>query len=152
MKRWTVVLLLLLLPLTMAPRTSLNPDGGDLALTGIISRTQVRPGSAVTFVVQARNTTGATLERAQVNIFVGWDGKSDALTLVASRACGTEAVESGWLVTCGLVDLGADEQATLRVTARPLTAGELTFHATSGGGLAPEPANRTFHVTVGGSG
>lgn len=152
MKRWTVASLLLLLPLTMAPRTSLNPDGGDLALTGILSRTEVRPGSAVTFVVQARNTTGALLDRAQLNIFVGWDGKTDEIKLLVPRGCFSESTDGGFLVTCNLVDVDIHEQLAFRVTARPLKTGVLTFHATSGGGLAPSPANRTFEVLVRGRG
>lgn len=152
MKRWTVLLMLLLLPLTMAPRTSLNPDGGDLALTGILSRTQVRPGSAVTFVVQASNTTGSPLERAQLTILIGWDGKADALQLLIPRACFSEASGAGFVVTCNLVDVDPHEQPTVRVTARPLVPGLLTFAATSGGALAPSPADRTFEVVVRGRG
>ena len=148
MKRWTVGLLLLLLPLTMAPRTSLNPEDGVLALTGILSRTSVRPGSAVTFVVQARNLTDERLERAQVHIFVGWDGKSDQLKVLAPQACASAPDQGGVLITCNLVDVDTHEQPTFRVTTRPLAPGELTFSATAGGGLAPEPANKTFTVQV----
>jgi hypothetical protein len=152
MKRWTLLLLMLLIPLTMAPRTSLNPGGGDLALTGILSRTEVRPGSAVTFVVQARNTTDSTLDRAQVNVHVGWDGKSDEISLSASRACIVEPAEMGYVVSCRYTQLDPDEQVTMRVTARPLDVGVLTFHATSGPELAPAPGNRTFEVLVRGRG
>ena len=148
MKRWTVLLLLLLLPLTLAPRTSLNPGGGELALTGIVSRTQARPGSAVTFVVQARNSTADAIERTQLHIQVGWDGKSDQLVLRPPHGCSVADAEGGWTVTCNLLDLDPGERVTRSVTARPLVPGVLTFSATSGGALAPQPADKTFEVLV----
>lgn len=148
MKRWTSVLLLLLVPLTMAPRTSMNPEGGSLALTGVISRTEVRPGSAVTFVLQARNVTDAALDRAHVDILVGWDRKSDEIKLAASRSCTLSAAESGFTASCPLGALDPGEQTTVRVTARPLVAGVLTFQAVEGSGLAPAPGDRVVEVNV----
>ena len=151
MKRWTLVVFLLLLPFTMAPRTSLNP-GSDLALTGIISRTQVRPGSAVTFVVQARNATTAPLEKAQVEILVGWDGKSDQVQLLVSRGCLLNSTASGYSATCQFGTLEAGEQRTVRVTARPLVGGMLTFEAIGQSELAPVPGGQRIDVFVKGRG
>ena len=152
MKRWTGLLLLLLLPLTMAPRTSMNPEGGALAMTGVISRTTVRPGSAVTFVLQARNVSDAVLERAHVDILIGWEGKSDTVKLAASQACTVTHGEGGFVASCPLGALDPDEQATVRVTARPLVGGMLSFQAVDESGLAPRPAEKVIEVSVRGRG
>ena len=152
MKRWTLVLFLLLVPFTMAPRTSLNPGSGSLDLTGIVSRTQVRPGSAVTFVVQARNVSDATMERAHVNLVVGWDGKSDLLTLLASQSCTLSGDAPTFTASCPLGELEPGEKATVRVTARPLVGGLLTFQAVEVSGLGPVPADRMIEVFVRGRG
>lgn len=148
MKRWTLVLFLLLVPFTMAPRTSLNPGSGSLALTGIISRTDIRPGSAVTFVLQAQNVSDTTMERAHVDVVIGWDEKSDFINLRASQACELTDREGGFLASCPLGVLDPGEQATVNVTARPLVEGLLTFHAVDLGGLSPQPADRVTEVTV----
>ena len=126
----------------------MNPDGGALALTGVISRTQVRPGSAVTFVLQATNITDATLERAHVDILVGWDQKADQLGLLASRSCTLSQVADGFVASCALGVLDPDEQSTVRVTARPLVSGVLTFQAVDSSGLAPRPADKVIEVHV----
>ena len=151
MKRWTLLLFLLLLPFTMAPRTSMNP-GSDLALTGIISRTEVRPGSAVTFVVQARNATTAPLEKSQVDIAVGWGGKSDQITIQASRPCLLNSADTGYVATCQFGTLLPGERRTVRVTVRPLVAGTLTFDAIGQTELAPVPVHDPIEVIVKGRG
>ena len=152
MKRWTLILFLLLVPFTMAPRTSLNPGSGSLALTGIVSKTQVRPGSAVTFVVQARNVSDATMERAHVDVVIGWDGKSDQLSLATSQNCTLTGEAPSFTASCPLGELEPGERATVRVTARPLTTGLLTFQAVELSGLGPVPADRIIEVFVRGRG
>ena len=148
MKPRALLLFVLLLPFTMAPRTSLNPDGSDLTLTGIISRTQMRPGSAVTFVVQARNATPVPLDRSQVDIAIGWDGKSDQIALRTSQPCILSPANSGFVATCRFGTLAPGEQRTVRVTARPLAGGLLTFEATGMSELAPVPAGEPIEVVV----
>ena len=148
MTRLTAVVLVLLAALTLAPRTSLNPSGGDIELTGIISRTTVRPGSAVTFVVQAQNVTAAVIEDAVVRIAVSFDGKPDQLNVLASRACTLSAHDKGYTATCSLGTLQPDEQRTMSVTARPLIGGVLVFEAQAGSAFGPIPVERPIEVFV----
>ena len=148
MKRWTAVLLLVLSVFTLAPRTSINP-GGELVLTSIISRTQMRPGSAVTYVLQARNRTTAPIQDAQVDIAVGWDGHHDAVSLLISRGCTSTKADSGFTVNCRFGALDPGEQRVVRVTARPTVAGQLTFAAIGLSQMGPVPAQDPILVQVG---
>src|SRR5688500_4351530 len=80
MRRSSILLLLLLLPLTMAPRTSLTPDGVPLDVVVVVSQTEVDPGDHLSVVVQARNATDAVLEDARLSVVLAWTGKADTLT------------------------------------------------------------------------
>ena len=148
MKRWSVVALLLLLPFTMAPRTSLNEGAPEIALTGVVSRTQIRPGNTATFVLQARNITDSVLQRVELDVAVRWDGKSDQLRLTASPICVVDPVAEVTAVSCRLGDLQPGEQRTIRVSARPTAAGAIVFDASAGSAFGPQPADRPIEVFV----
>lgn len=145
MKRWSVALLLMLLPFTMAPRTSLTEGPSDLELHQIISRTTAMPGSAVTYLVQARNTTDAPIEEAVVEIVVTWDGKAD-LNLTTSRDCTTDTAGTTTVVTCRLGTVQPDELRTVRVSARPAGPGLLIFDASGLSVLGPIEADKPVEV------
>ena len=151
MKRWTAVLLLVLSVFTLAPRTSINP-GGELVLTRIISRTEIRPGSAVTYVLQARNRTNETMENVQVQINVGWDAHHEDLRLVVSKGCNASKTETGFSAICSLGSLAPGEQRVVRLSARPVVAGRLTFTALGVSSLGPVPAGAPVVVQVGSRG
>ena len=149
MKRWSVLLLLLLLPLTMAPRTSISPVGSDLELTAVVSKTEVRPGTPVNYVLQVRNATDRVLERPLVDILIGWDGKSDEVLLTGSSQCAIGPDVTGFIASCGLDTLDPGEMTTLRIQARPLVTGQLTFQVRSDSGLGgPVPGVQTIVVDV----
>lgn len=148
MKRWSLLVLLVLLPFTLAPRTSLNDGATEIALNGVVSRTSIRPGTTATLVVQARNITDSVLERAEVDVAVRWDGKSDALRLGASPFCSVDPTAEVTNVSCRLGDLQPGEQRTLRVSARPSLPGVIVFDTSAGSALGPQPADRPIEVTV----
>ena len=148
MKRWSLLVLLLLLPFTLAPRTSLNEGATEIALSGVVSRTSIRPGTTTTFVVQARNITDSVLERAEVDISVSWDGKSDQLRLDASPICVVDPVAEVTNVSCRLGELQPGEQRTMRVSARPSVPGVVVFDPSAGSALGPQPADQPIEVIV----
>ena len=149
MKRWMLVVFLLAVAMTLAPRTSLNPDGSALHLTGVLSRSQIQPGGVANFVVQARNTTTETVQTARLDITVAWDGEPTALHLMASPACGIAVDEKNHVVQCDLGSLRPGQAKTVHVTARALAPGTLEFSPAGTSLLGPIPAAQPQTVIVG---
>ena len=126
MNRWTLVLLLLLLPFTMAPRTSVNPDG-TYEVSVDINKSTVKVGSALPVHVTAVNVTQ---ERAPVTFVLD-------IALSAGRSADPEKDAYEWVslpsgcqvssttVTCTTAPIRPGKHAKVNMVIRPLAAGVL---------------------------
>jgi len=68
--RWSALLLLLALPLTMAPKIALTGDPEVLAISAVVPRGTVRPGDVVTTTFRVTNVSGATVDSGTLRIGV----------------------------------------------------------------------------------
>ena len=129
-KRWVATAaLLLLVPLTLAPRTSWTIDSVMYDLAPASPRETVRPRAGVPLNLMIRSRSDDPIV-AQLVIDVAVDGAKDAVAIAgASRGCEVEAAR----VTC-TVDVAPRSTPSVTVTARPLFKGQLTFAVTEGFG------------------
>ena len=130
--RWTAVALLLLVPLTMAPKIALVPPPDDpaelqLQVTALVPRTNVRAGTAVTTVFRTQNLSDAPL-LVSLGIDVLLDGEPSRTIgiLGLPRSCEwADDTRSGAI--CHLGEIGPGQAKTLRITARPTSTGRMSF-------------------------
>lgn len=117
MKRWSALLLLVLLPFTMAPRTSLS-DGVDLQVFATVSRDEVRVGQPVNVTLQVRNTSAENLRDARLTLDLRVKrGDAENVALVStSGSCVAGATT--WPLVCELGGLKSGQQRTVSVTLR----------------------------------
>jgi hypothetical protein len=122
MKRWSVLLLLLLLPLTMAPRTSFVTETFSVELN--TARSDVRTGTEMAVSVKVTNVSADTTSLTPLFIPVTVDDQRDSV-IVRAVSQGCTAAPS--MVGCWIPELDPGESATLKFTIRPLTTGEIVF-------------------------
>lgn len=128
-RRITTLALLLILPLTLAPRTSWTIEGVMYDLAPASPRETVRPRSAVPLNLMLKSRSDDPIV-AKVVIDAAVDGAKDAVRIAsASRGCEVE----GPRVTC-TVNVAPRGTPTVTVVARPLVKGRLTFAVTEGFG------------------
>ena len=132
MKRSTLLLFLLLLPFTMAPRTSMIPDPSSLDISLVLARTEVTVGTPVRAAVLVKNvTTTATAATAELRL--GWTGEVRTLLIEGlPEACTTTTTQERELLTvldCPLGELRAGEATGFQFWLTPLQEGHLTVKA-----------------------
>lgn len=122
MKRWAVLLLLLLLPLTLAPRTSWTTEAGyDLHLQ--TPREPVRVGAAVPLTLTVDSYSDEPV-LAELQILAAVDDAKETVQIVAaSPGC----TVTGGTVECLVGPVEPHGSQVVRLVARPLVAGPLTF-------------------------
>lgn len=135
------MLLLVLVPFTMAPRTSLTPDPEVLALTAVLSKPTIKAGAVSSFVLQARNVSDQAVTDARLDVHVLWDGKAGTLLVTASKGCRVGGGPEDTLVSCAVGDIAPGEQVVVRVGARPTTGGLLQFAASADLPFGPVPGD-----------
>jgi hypothetical protein len=132
MKRWSILLLLLLLPLTMAPRTSF--DVGDYSFAVSTPRETVRPGSSLPVTVTLTNIgTAPTALEAMVFTFTLDDLKESPLTV---RAVSSGCMAAGMVVGCWIPPLDPADTTAVRMVVTPQQAGQLALRMTSRTGVS----------------
>lgn len=120
MKRRSALLLLLLLPLTMAPRTSF--DGGRLDVDVSTPRQSVRVGAVMPVTVTVTNDSPDTTEMTALVVTVLVDGLKDSVeVMTTSRGC----LGTGTVAGCWLPPMEPSGTATVQLLARPQQAGRL---------------------------
>lgn len=130
MKRSALVLLLLV-PFVMAPRISLVPADAPVTVEGNYPRQTVKAGSALPFKLRVQAADAVQNARVAVVITPGGQGV-DIVGL--AKGCQAEPAASrdpAWVVTCNTGPLAAGKHLNLRVIARPLNPGRLTFDVTT---------------------
>lgn len=126
MKRWTLVLLLLLLPFTMAPRTSVNPDG-TYEVSVDINKSTVKVGSALPVHVRVVNLAQEpapvtfTLEIAMSGGRYADPGKDAYDWVRLPSACQV----SGTTLTCTTAPIKPGKHANVNLVVRPAAPGVL---------------------------
>ncbi len=150
-----IVLLLVLLPLTMAPRTSLTPGPTDLDVQLIVSRTSLDPGQRLTVVLQTRNTTETDFTSAVTELSITWTGKAETLEAVSlPEGCSfanNEAFTAEYVVTCRLGPLASGKLSVVSFGLVPSMPGELVMRA-GGVGTALDPRDRASVEVIVGAG
>lgn len=128
MKRWIpIVILLLLVPLTLAPRTSWTLDEVDYDLTAA-ARDSMRVKAAAPLTLRLLSRSDEVIDDAQLVIDVSVDGKDAVHVVSASRGCAIE----GSTVTCAVAPIAPRGQGVVRIVARPLMKGSLLYEVTEG--------------------
>ena len=129
MSRWGALLLLLLLPLTMAPKIALVPEGEPLQIEALVSRLSVRTGTPVTTVLFIENVSGGPLEdaRLDVSLLLNERPARSASFVGLPRHC-TQLAGDGTTVSCSLGDFADGQTRSLRLTVRPNAPGELSYN------------------------
>jgi hypothetical protein len=126
MKRWTLLLFLLLLPFTMAPRTSFNPPVDPLHFDINHPRATPTAGTAVPYVITTTNVSETQWDG--VGVGLAWNLSEDGEVAVVSapRSCEITARGPGYLV-CPLGPMAPGDSRSLTLVLRPLAAGDLTL-------------------------
>lgn len=147
MKRWTLLLFLLLLPLTMAPRTSLVPVD-ELEVMLVASQTTLESGDAMSVVGQVRNVGDSTAVAPTVSIHVRAAEKVEVTLERPASGCTAdgEAMSSVSAVHCSVRDLRPNQQAAFRFSLRFHGDGPVTL--TSAELSSTTPPENTVVVTV----
>ena len=134
MNRWTVVALLLLVPLTLAPRTSVN---NEIWLLDVVTpRATTAVGAPMPVTVTLTNNTEEPMRLLPVTFVATVDGASGAAVIdTISRGCEADGDMAG----CWVPSLEPDESATYRLLVRGTSPGllELALNVRGGDGLAP---------------
>lgn len=127
-KRWlATAALLLLVPLTLAPRTSWTIDSVMYDVAPASPRETVRPRAGVPLNLLITSRSDDPIE-AKLVIDIAVDGATDAVSIAgASPGCQVDAAR----VTC-TVSVAPRSTPSVSVTARPLSKGQLTFAVTEG--------------------
>jgi hypothetical protein len=142
MKRWTLLLFLLLLPFTMAPRTSMTPDPELLDVVLVVSRTDVSAGDRVNVVGQVTNVGDHIVQDPEVGILFGGDPAPKVTLLQSGKGC--EGRGGG--VHCTLRSLKPGQRGTFTFSMRldggdvVLTVGQL--------GIMQAPSSEPVPITV----
>ena len=122
MKRWSLLLLLLLLPLTMAPRTSILGETFTIDVT--TARDSVRVGSAMAVTVKITKVTDERTGLVPLTTAVTVDDtRGNAKLEAVSRGCTVGDSEIG----CWIPPLDPDESVTLRFTVTPTRSGTIVM-------------------------
>ena len=126
-RRAAALALLLLIPLTLAPRTSWTLDSVmyDLAPRSPRPTVRVNTGVPLNLLVTSRSDEATV---AHLEIDVTLDGSAEGADVAgASRGCST----TGTHVVCA-VPLKPRGEAAVTVVGRPLAKGQLLFNVTEG--------------------
>lgn len=125
-RRWaSAAVLLLLLPLTLAPRTSWTLDGVDYDLTAA-TRDSARTNAAVPVTFRLLSRSDQVIDDAALSILVSLDG-TDAVDIVrASSGCSID----GAIVTCAVAPIDPRGTGVVRIVARGLDKGALVYEVT----------------------
>ena len=125
MKRWTLLLVLLLLPLTLAPRTATEPaPTGDDLTSAVVVRDAGNPGGTVPVQIRVGNGTATDYRTARVRITASGANVS---VLGSSHGC-APAPDTQWPLVC-TVNLPAGTSRLLNVVLRAPSTGVGTVNA-----------------------
>ena len=128
-RRTALAALVLLVPLTLAPRTSFTLPSVDYNLVVSSQRGTIPVGGAQPVTFTAVSRTDEVIEQASLVITVSVDGdKAAAQVVAASQGCTVD----GSRVACELGPIEARGEASVQVTARGLTKGMLLFDVVEG--------------------
>lgn len=127
MRRFTILLILALVPLTLAPRTATEPAPASGQLTSaIIVRDGGAAGGVVPVQVRVANGTAGDLRTAKVRIS---STATAGLSLVASsHGCTPASATALWPLTC-TVNLPAGKLRVVNVVLRAPSTGVGTVTA-----------------------
>ena len=133
MKPWkkslAAVVLLLLLPLTLAPRTSWTLDSVEYDLATAIAQTSVRTGAGVPVKFELASRSDEVIEQAYLIIDLTVDGvKETAKVLSAPRGC----TVTGGHAECLVGPIAARGSAVVTLVAAGSTKGTLLVAVTEG--------------------
>ena len=117
----TVIALLLLLPLTMAPKIAWDLDGLS---ADVVTTDTAREGRPFPVVILVDNISGVVQEDVVVRARISVGGDGSDITLVGHTAeCGSSAGNEVW---CFLGDVAVGERRTVRFVAVPSDSGTLS--------------------------
>ena len=129
MKRWgSLLVLLLLVPLTLAPRTSWTLEEVEYDLTVATPRDAVRVNAAVPLTLRLLSRSDDVIEHALLVIDVAVDGRDAVDVVAASAGC----TISGTRVTCDVADIPAHGTGEVRIVLRALQKGLVTVAVEDG--------------------
>jgi len=130
MKRWTLLVLLALLPFTMAPRTSFG--GAEYTLNSFVPLTHVRVGAAVPLHIEVVNTSGGDFDAGEAAFKVYLQptvddqvDKDDVDWIRWPDGCAWDPTTT--TMTCDVPPLAQDQGATFHFIARAIAVGDLTL-------------------------
>lgn len=128
-RRLTAALLLLLLPLTLAPRTSWTLEEVDYNLTASFPRASARPKAAVPLRLTVLSRSDEVIDEARLVVELSLDGARDGSRLVgASDGCTVD----GAVATCSVGPIEPHGTAAVTIVGRALDKGTLLYAVTDG--------------------
>lgn len=128
-RRLTAGLILLLLPLTLAPRTSWTLDAVDYDLVASFARQSAAPKAAVPLRLTVLSRSDEVIEEARLIIDLSLDGKGGAAQLVGAS---DECVVDGLQAICSVGPVAPRGTASVTVVGRALGAGTLLYLVSEG--------------------
>ena len=125
----TAALLLLLLPLTLAPRTSWTLEDVEYDVATSLPRSSSTPRAAVPWRLTVLSRSDEVIEEARLVVDLSLDGARDGSRLVgASEQCTVDRA----VATCSVGPIEPRGTASVTIVGRALHPGTLLYEVTEG--------------------